>query len=95
MRVLAPGEVIVQKGKPLPGLIIVGVGDVELLDGDVIMQTLGSGEFLFADAILGAGSAPLTARVGKGGALAMCASRALAQELLVTCPPLLELFAGM
>jgi hypothetical protein len=96
MRLLQPGEVIVPKGKPVPGLFIVGAGDLELVDDDdVVQQTLSSGDFLFAEAVLGSGPAPLTARAGKGGALAMCASRAIAQELLVTCPPLLELFAGM
>ena len=95
LHVYAPGDVIVAKGKPVPGLVVVGVGDVELADGDTVKQTLGSGDFLFADAVLGGGAAPLTARAGKGGALLMSASRAVAQELLVTCPPLLELFAGM
>jgi hypothetical protein len=95
LKVLAPGDVIVEKGQPVPGLVVVGVGELELADADSVKQRLGSGEFLFAEAVLGAGPAPLTARAGKGGALAMCASRAVAQELLVTCPPLLELFAGM
>lgn len=95
LRVLAPGEIIVEKGKALPGLVIVGVGGIELCDGDVVKETLGSGDFLFAEGILGGNKAPLTARAGKGGALTMWASRAIAQELLVTCPPLLELFAGM
>jgi hypothetical protein len=95
LRVFAAGDVVVEKGKPVPGLVILGVGELELADGDTVKQTLGSGEFLFAEAVLGAGPAPLTARAGKGGALAMCASRGVAQELLVTCPPLLEVFAGM
>jgi CRP-like cAMP-binding protein len=95
LRVLRAGDVVVEKGNPVPGLVIVGVGELELAEGDAVKQTLGSGEFLFAEAVLGAGPAPLTARAGKGGALAMWASRAVAQELLVTCPPLLELFAGM
>jgi hypothetical protein len=95
LRVLRSGDVVVEKGKPVPGLVIVGVGELELANGETVEQTLSSGEFLFAEAVLGAGPAPLTARAGKGGALAMCASRAIAQELLVTCPPLLELFAGM
>jgi CRP-like cAMP-binding protein len=89
------GDVIVEKGKPVPGIVIVGAGDVELVDGDALQQTLGSGDFLFADAILSADAAPMTARVGKRGAITMFGSRVLAQELLVTCPPLLEVFAGM
>ncbi len=95
LRVLTPGEVVVEKGKPVPGLVVVGVGGLELVDGVVVKETLGSGDFLFADAVLHSGPAPLTARSGKGGAIVMIASRGIAQELLVTCPPLLELFAGM
>lgn len=92
---LPPGEVIVEAGKPVPGLLIVGVGEVELVRDGAVIQTLGSGEFLFPDAILGAGAAPAEARAGKGGALVMFGNRMVAQELLVTCPPLLEVFAGM
>lgn len=92
---LAPGEVIVEAGRPVPGLLIVGVGEVELVRDGAVVQTLGSGEFLFPDAILGAGAAPAEARAGKGGVLVMFGNRMVAQELLVTCPPLLEVFAGM
>jgi hypothetical protein len=95
LKVLMPGEIIVDKGRPVPGLVIVGVGHLELVEGDAVTQTLRSGEFLFADAVLQGGPAPLTARAGKSGALLMMGSRHVAQELLVTCPPLLELFAGM
>jgi CRP-like cAMP-binding protein len=96
VRTYRSGDTIVEKGKPVPGIIIVAAGDVELVDDSAeVGQTLGSGDFLFADAILHAGPAPFTARVGKGGAITMFGSRALAQELLVTCPPLLEVFAGM
>jgi hypothetical protein len=34
-------------------------------------------------------------RASRGGALVLLAERGVAQELLVTCPPLLEIFAGM
>ena len=60
-----------------------------------VAGVVGSGEFLFPTEVLGAGSAPATARAGAGGALVMFGDRAIAQELLVTCPPLLEVFAGM
>lgn len=95
IRSLAPGEVIVAQGKPVPGLVIVGVGEVELVKDGALQRALGSGEFLFPEAILGAGAAPAEARAGKGGALVMFGNRMVAQELLVTCPPLLEVFAGM
>jgi hypothetical protein len=79
----------------MPGLILVGVGELELVDGDTVKGSVGSGDFLFAGEILGAGAAPSTARAGAGGALVLFGDRNIAQELLVTCPPLLEVFAGM
>lgn len=92
---LIPGEIVVNKGEPLPGLILVGVGEIELIDGDDVKGVVGSGDFLFATEVLSQGAAPFTARAGAGGALAMFGNRAIAQELMVTCPPLLEVFAGM
>lgn len=95
MRPLRPGEIVVEAGAPVPGLLLVGVGELELVAGDAVSGTVGSGEFLFAGEVLGAGAAPATARAGAGGALVMFGDRKIAQELLVTCPPLLEVFAGM
>ncbi|HVJ90681.1 MAG TPA: hypothetical protein VM580_12820 [Labilithrix sp.] len=95
MRPLIAGEVVVNAGEPVPGLLLVGIGELELLKGDEKVGTVGSGEFLFPTEVLGAGSAPATARAGAGGALVMFGVRQIAQELLVTCPPLLEVLAGM
>ncbi len=94
-RHLKEGEIVVGAGKPVPGMIVVGAGSLELVDGAVTMMDVNPGEFLFAEAILGGGPAPHTARAGRGGATILFGGRLLAQELLVTCPPLLELFAGM
>jgi hypothetical protein len=94
-RHLKEGDVVVAAGKPVPGMIVVGAGSLELIDGTTTMQDVNPGEFLFAEAILGGGPAPHTARAGRGGATILFGGRLLAQELLVTCPPLLELFAGM
>jgi hypothetical protein len=95
MRTLIPGEVVVTAGEQMPGLLLVGVGELELVDGDAVKGVVGSGEFLFPTEVLGAGNAPHTARAGAGGALILFGDRMIAQELLVTCPPLLEVFAGM
>lgn len=95
MRTLAAGDVVVTAGQPVPGLLLVGVGELELVQGDTISGVVGSGEFLFPGEVLGAGAAPVTARAGVGGALVLFGDRMIAQELLVTCPPLLEVFAGM
>ncbi len=95
MRPLAPSEIVVEIGAAVPGLLLVGIGELELVNDSKVVGVVGSGEFLFPTEVLGAGSAPSTARAGKGGALVLFGDRRIAQELLVTCPPLLEVFAGM
>jgi hypothetical protein len=95
MRTLSAGEIVVTAGEQMPGLLLVGVGELELVDGDSTAGAVGSGEFLFPTEVLGGGDAPRTARAGAGGALILFGDRRVAQELLVTCPPLLEVFAGM
>jgi len=101
LRVLAEHEIFATRGEAIPGLLIVGAGELELLGDDesapdrAHAAVLKAGDFLFPNEVLLAGSAPSTVRSGKGGALVLFADRHLAQELLVTCPPLLEIFAGM
>ena len=95
MRPLIAGEVVVNEGDAVPGLLLVGIGELELVKGDEVVGAVSSGDFLFPTEVLGAGSAPSMARAGAGGALVMFGDRRVAQELLVTCPPLLEVFAGM
>jgi hypothetical protein len=97
VRALAEHEVFATKGDPIPGLLVVGAGELELLgeNGTPDGTVLRAGDFLFPNEVLLAGSAPRTVRAGTGGSLVLFADRHLAQELLVTCPPLLEIFAGM
>ncbi len=87
--VLLPDEVLVEAGTPLPGLCIVGVGDIQ---GE---GQQGPGDFVFAQGVLSLAPSPATFVAGKEGALVLVATRASTQELLVTCPPLLEILAGM
>lgn len=98
VRTLAPNEIIVEEGRPMPGMHIVGGGRVELVrleDGaERVESALGPGDFLFGPEILTARPAPCTARAGKNGALVLFADRRTAHELLVSVPPLLEIFAG-
>jgi hypothetical protein len=96
LRALAGHEVFATRGQPIPGLLVVGAGELEMLgEGDVVEPTtLRAGEFLFPSEVLGHAPAPATVRAAKGGALILFADRNVAQELLVTCPPLLEIFAG-
>ena len=94
VRHLTPGEVIVEAGKPVP-IVIVGVGDLELVKAGVKTGVLRPGDFLFSEQIMGGGVAPATARAGKGGALVLYGTRSVAQELLMSFPPLLDIFSGM
>jgi hypothetical protein len=97
LRTLAQHEVITTKGAPTIGLIVIGGGELELMteDGAPSGEVLRAGEFLFPGESLRAAPAPSTVRASAGGALVLHAERGVAQELLVTCPPLLEIFAGM
>jgi hypothetical protein len=94
---LLPGEVLVERGKPVGGLYIVGAGRIELGNDAASAGSegeLGPGDFLFAPQVLAAGAAPTAARAGATGALLMAADRHAAHELMVSVPPLLELLAG-
>lgn len=97
LRALAEHEIVATQGKTIPGLLVVGGGELELLgdDGTPSGAVVRAGEFLFPNEALRAASAPSTVRASRGGALVLLAERGVAQELLVTCPPLLEIFAGM
>ena len=95
LRALQEGEIFAEQGSAIQGLVVVGVGELDLLRDDAVHGSVQAGEFLFVTEVLGGGRVPSTVRAGKGGALVMTADRHAAQELLVTCPPLLEIFAGM
>jgi hypothetical protein len=91
---LLPNEELMARGKPVGGMYIVAAGRIEVVDGESIESELGPGEFLFGPQVLSNGAAPRTARAGKGGALVLFAGRSVAHELLMTVPPLLEIFAS-
>lgn len=97
VRYFLPGEILAEGGRPVSGMYVIGGGHVDLVEarGDQthVVSQLGSGDFLFASQILMASSAPQTARAGSGGALALFAARPVAHELMLSVPPLLELFA--
>jgi hypothetical protein len=97
LRALGEHEIFAQKGRPLPGLLVVGAGELEFVgdDGAPDGEVVRAGEFLFADEVLSAAPAPSTVRASRGGALVLFAERAVAQELLVSFPPLLEILAGV
>jgi CRP-like cAMP-binding protein len=94
VRALLGGDLLVKQGSPVGGLFIVGVGRIEILENDEVIDELGPGDFLFSAQVLSVGSAPATARAAKGGALVLYANRMAAHELMVSVPPLLEILAG-
>ena len=91
---LLPGEVLAHQGKPVGGMYIMAAGRLEVIAGNEIESELGPGDFLFGPQVLSNGAAPADARAGKGGALVLFASRSIAHELLLSVPPLLEIFAS-
>jgi hypothetical protein len=95
LRTLAGNEVVVQAGAPIPGFLIVGAGELDLLSpsGEPRGTVLRAGDFVFPSEVLRAATAPSTVRAADVGALVLMCDRRVAQELLVTCPPLLEIFA--
>jgi hypothetical protein len=94
IRTLLPFETLCAANKIVPGMHIIGGGEIELVDANGrVTKTHGSGEFLYAAQVLGGGVAPIQSRAGSNGALVLFAPRMAAHELLVSVPPLLELLA--
>jgi cyclic nucleotide-binding protein len=94
LRILSDNEVLLHRGQAIAGLHIVGAGELEVFDADGrTLSTLGAGDVVFPGEVLRAATAPCTVRARAGGALVLSCDRASTQELLVTCPPLLELLA--
>ena len=80
---------------PLKELFLVVQGSIELVQHGQLTAHVLVCEFLFPSVIMGGGRATATARAGKGGALVLASDLTVAQELMSTVPPLLEIFAGM
>jgi len=91
---LLPNEQLTSKGKPVGGMYIMAAGRLEIMAGDQVESELGPGDFLFGPQVLSNGAAPADALAGKGGALVLFAPRSIAHELLLSVPPLLEIFAS-
>src|SRR4029079_1937751 len=94
VKAFAPGEIIVEGGKPVPGIHVIGAGRVELVEGDAIVDEVGPGDFLFSAEIRSAGKTRASERAAKTGALVLFAPRSVAHELLTSVPPLIEVLAG-
>jgi hypothetical protein len=94
VKLLGAGEVLLEQGKPVGGLQIVGGGRLELVRDGSIMGELVAGDLPFASDVLSHAPATATLRAGPGGALILEADRMTTHELLVSVPPLLELLAS-
>ncbi len=98
VRLLLPGEVVMDKGATVGGMHVVGAGRIEIVHGEGeatrVLKELAPGEFLFAPQVLVASAAPAMARAGSSGALMLFASRHHTHELMAIVPPLVEILAG-
>ncbi|KYF92259.1 hypothetical protein BE17_31910, partial [Sorangium cellulosum] len=95
VRGLEPGEQLIHAGNPMPGLVIIGAGALELVD-ERSHDTLGAarpGELLFASELLGGQPAPSIARAAGGGALVLIADHPVLRELFESTPELLSILA--
>jgi hypothetical protein len=90
VRVLSPEESVAERGKPLKGLFVVAVGELDVASE----RPLRAGEFLFPSCVIGAEPAPHDVKAGPKGGLVLFATRPVAHELMMSVPPLLEILAG-
>ncbi|WP_437588772.1 hypothetical protein [Sorangium sp. So ce1000] len=95
LRGLAPGEHLIHAGNPIPGLVIVGAGALELVAerSQAITGAARPGELLFASELLGGQPAPSIARAAGGGALVLIADHPTLRELFESTPELLSILA--
>ncbi|WP_437569512.1 cyclic nucleotide-binding domain-containing protein [Sorangium sp. So ce542] len=95
LRGLEPGEPLIHAGNPMPGLVIVGAGTLELV-AERTQELAGAarpGELLFASELLGGQPAPAIARAAGTGALVLIADHPALRELFESTPELLSILA--
>ncbi|MDI1451916.1 hypothetical protein QHF85_48180, partial [Polyangium sp. 6x1] len=95
MRVVESGETITQENDPMPGLVVVVGGGVEILEGDpaAVVGEARAGELLFADALWAGVPAPLTSRAMASGVILLVGDRKVALQLAQEVPLLGELLS--
>jgi hypothetical protein len=95
LQVMHEGDVVVLSGHPMPGLVVVGAGTVELLE-DGQESPVGAarpGDLIFAGALLMGQPAPATARAAAGGALLLVGEHRTLRELFEQIPELIPLLS--
>ncbi|WP_437674373.1 hypothetical protein [Sorangium sp. So ce131] len=95
LRNLEPGEQLIHAGNPIPGLVLVGAGALELVDerSQEVAGGARPGELLFAPELLAGQPAPSIARAAAGGALVLIADHPVLRELFESTPELLSILA--
>lgn len=83
---LKPGEIFVEKGEPLPGVCVLGLGELRAEE----LRNYGPGDVPFAESALACEPLELTLTAGAKGALLWVGTRAALFELLTSAPTLLE-----
>ncbi len=94
VRALAPREMLLEAGESIHSLFVVGGGRLELNREGTSPVELPPGGFVFPDKMMTAQNAPCNVQAGEQGALVLFAPRAVAHELMMSVPPLLEVLAG-
>jgi len=95
VRVLEPEEAITEEDGPMPGLVFVGGGSVEILEGEpaVVVADVRPGDLLFPEALWAGAAAPLRSRAASSGALLLVGDRKLALDFAESVPIVGELLS--
>ncbi len=95
VRALEPEEIITEEDGPMPGLVFVVGGSVEILEGDpaVVVADVRPGDLLFPEALWAGAAAPLRARAAASGALLLVGERKLALDFAENVPVVGELLS--
>ncbi|MCC6554838.1 MAG: cyclic nucleotide-binding domain-containing protein [Polyangiaceae bacterium] len=96
---LQPDEQVVAEGHPMPGLVIVGGGAIDIIDrgeggAPLTTGTLKPGDLLFASALLTGQPAPATARATSAGALLLVGEHPVLRSLFERAPALIAILNG-
>ncbi len=95
VRVVEPDELITEEDGPMPGLVFVVGGSVEVLEGDpaVVVADVRPGDLLFPEALWAGVAAPLRSRAPASGALLLVGDRKLALDFAENVPIVGELLS--
>lgn len=95
VRVIEPQETITEEDGPMPGLVFVVGGSVEILEGDpaVVVTEVRPGEPLFPEALWAGAAAPLWSRASASGALLLVGDRKIGLDFAESVPVVGELLS--